>query len=295
MMIPADERDPTSAAPMEAVEPDIAALVASRDLIGLGALADERRRRRHGNHVTFVRVQEVSASSDGLRLLPAAGELRITGDPPTDRREATAAVERAVAVGASIPVTAFALHELAMLCSDDAVSLRRLLVDLREAGLAMVSEARADLPRALEWLEVSHAADVDVARLTVGESGVDDGVALARQIAAWGPSVAHVHAFAPLPLMDPRATTGYGDARRVALARLLVENIGSIQVDWIAYGPKLAQVALTFGADDVDRVSAVDSLEHGRRRVAIEEIRRNIEGASLVPIQRNGLFETVDG
>ena len=296
MMIPADGRDPTSAAPTEAAADDIAALVASRDLIGLGALADERRRQRHGNRVTFVRVQEVSASSDGLQLLAAAGELRIIGEPPTDGREATAAVERVVAVGASIPVTAFALHELAMLCSDDAVSLRRLLVDLREAGLAMVSEARADLPRALEWLEVSHAADVDVARLTVGDPGVDDGVTLARQISAWGPSVAHVHAFAPLPsLADARATTGYRDARAVALARLLVENIGSIQVDWSAYGPKLAQVALTFGADDVDGVSAVDSLEDGRRRVAIEEIRRNIEGASLVPIQRNGRFETVDG
>lgn len=295
-MIPADKRDPTTAVPTEAVANDLAALVASRDLIGLGALADERRRQRHGNQVTFVRVQEVSASSDGLRLLPAAGELRIVGEPPTDGREATAAVERIVAAGASIPVTAFGLHELAMLCSDDAASLRRLLVDLREAGLAMVSEARADVPRALEWLDVSHAADVDVARLTVGEPSMDDGVALARQISAWGPSVAHVHAFAPLPrVTDARATTGYGDARRVALARLQVENIDSIQVDWSAYGPKLAQVALMFGADDVDGISAVDSLEHGRRRAAIEEIRRNIEGASLVPVQRNGRFEIVDG
>ena len=88
MMIPADGRDPTSAAPTEAAADDIAALVASRDLIGLGALADERRRQRHGNRVTFVRVQEVSASSDGLQLLAAAGELRIIGEPPTDGREA---------------------------------------------------------------------------------------------------------------------------------------------------------------------------------------------------------------
>ena len=51
-------------------------------------------------------------------------------------------------------------------------------------------------------------------------------------------------------------TTGFDDVKRVALARLVVDNIPSIQVDWALYGPKLAQVALTVGADDVDGVSA---------------------------------------
>jgi hypothetical protein len=42
----------------------------------------------------------------------------------------------------------------------------------------------------------------------------------------------------------------------------------NIQVDWTQYGPKLAQVALTFGANDLDRVSTVDdeSLGRGARR-----------------------------
>ena len=47
-------------------------------------------------------------------------------------------------------------------------------------------------------------------------------------------------------------TTGYDDVKRIALARLVVDNIASIQVDWTLYGPKLAQVALTVGADDID-------------------------------------------
>ena len=81
--------------------------------------------------------------------------------------------------------------------------------------------------------------------------------------------------------------------RQVALARLLVDNIQSIQVDWRIYGPKLAQVALAFGANDVDGVSPVDSLEHGRRRAPLEEITQNIRAASLVPVQRNGRFETL--
>ena len=65
----------------------------------------------------------------------------------------------------------------------------------------------------------------------------------------------------------------------VALARLLVD-VPHVQVDWSLYGPKLAQVALTFGADDVDGVSAVDDMSLGRRRAPLEEIRRNIVAAS---------------
>ena len=66
-----------------------------------------------------------------------------------------------------------------------------------------------------------------------------------------------------------------------------------IQVDWALHGPKLAQVALTFGADDVDRVSPVDDVAEGRRRAPLEEIRRNIRAGSLDPVERDGRFETV--
>ena len=67
----------------------------------------------------------------------------------------------------------------------------------------------------------------------------------------------------------------------------------SIQVDWTLYGPKLAQVALTVGADDVDGVSPVDDMSEGRRRAPLEEIRRNIRAAGLEPVERNGRFESI--
>ena len=102
-----------------------------------------------------------------------------------------------------------------------------------------------------------------------------------------------IPAFAPLPrTMNPAVpTTGYDDVKRVALARLLLDNVPSIQVDWSLYGPKLAQVALTVGADDVDAVSPVDDMAEGRRRAPLEEIRRNIRAAGLEPVERNGRFD----
>ena len=90
-----------------------------------------------------------------------------------------------------------------------------------------------------------------------------------------------IQAIDPLPssLHAFRPTTGYEDVKMVALARLAAPNIPSIQVDWPRYGPKLAQVALTFGADDFDGVPASDDAPDGRRRAPLEEIRRNIEAA----------------
>jgi aminodeoxyfutalosine synthase len=229
-----------------------------------------------------------------VKVLSGAGELRIVGAPETSR-EAVRVTEEVVALSGGIPVTGFVLDDLATLCDHGRETLRDLLVDLRGAGLAMMSALRADIPRAHEWLDVSGEAGIDIARLVVEQPTTDDGVSLCHQVASWGASVTHVHTFAPLARStDTRVTTGYDDGRRVALARLLVDNIDSIQVDWGRHGPKLAQVALIFGADDVDGVASTDSLDDGPRRTPLEEIHRNIVAAALVPVQRNGCFKTRD-
>jgi aminodeoxyfutalosine synthase len=122
-------------------------------------------------------------------------------------------------------------------------------------------------------------------------------VSFFKQIAELQRQVAVIRSFAPLPRSVNAAvpTTGYDDVKRVALARLIVENIRSIQVDWSVYGPKLAQVALTVGADDVDGVAAGDDVGEGRRRSSLEEIRRNIRAAGQVPVERNARFEILAG
>ena len=77
--------------------------------------------------------------------------------------------------------------------------------------------------------------------------------------------------------------------KSVALARMLLD-IPSIQVDWPLYGPKLAQVGLIVGADDIDGVMASEPGTLGPRRTALEEIRGNIRAAGLDPVERDGRF-----
>jgi aminodeoxyfutalosine synthase len=133
-----------------------------------------------------------------------------------------------------------------------------------------------------------------VPRLTVLEWGAEPREALLMRAVEIQRASGGVRAFAPLPRLSSVAqpSTGYDDVKAIAVARLMTDNIESIQVDWALYGPKLAQFALTVGADDVDSVSPLEG-DLGRRRSPLEEIRGNIKAAGLEPIERDGLFAPV--
>jgi len=165
----------------------------------------------------------------------------------------------------------------------------------QQAQLApLISPALASLLRdARRAIEEVNIAGLTLARLTVDRSPSPDPLPLLRTVAELQRAVAVVRVFAPLPRrFNPAApSTGFGDVKRVALARIVADNVQSIQVDWSLYGPKLAQVALTVGADDVDGVSSVDDLSQGMRRSPLEEVRRNIRAAGYDPVARNGRFD----
>jgi aminodeoxyfutalosine synthase len=129
-------------------------------------------------------------------------------------------------------------------------------------------------------------------RLTVHNLRDDARIASVERARDLQAAVGGFNAFAPLPrVMSVTApTTGYDDVKQIALARVVVTNIDSIQVDWPLYGPKLAQVALTVGADDVDGVAAVDPGLLGTRRSPVEEIKGNIRAAALEAAERDGRF-----
>jgi 2-iminoacetate synthase ThiH len=276
---------------------ELESLASSHDIITLGMLADAVRRERHGTRTTFVRVADVPVDSSApVDVPPAARELRIVGTPPSR----AAAIERvrqvAAAVHGGIPLSAFSLADLEALAARESVTLRALLEDLHAAGLDLVAEAAFDrLHDARRSVEEVNISGLALARLTIDQLPSTDMPTLFRNVAALQRTVAVIRSFAPLPRrLNPAVpTTGYEDVKRVALARLFVDNIPSIQVDWSLYGPKLAQVALTVGADDVDAVSPAEETSEGRRRAPLEEVRRNIRAAGLEPAERDGRYELV--
>ena len=271
---------------------DAETLAASYDIVTLGMIADELRRARHGRATTFVRVADLAGpltDAEPVAWPAAAGELRMTG-PFAGIDAAIAAVTRVVTAAGDVPVTAFSLADLET-AAGTPERLASWLAALRDAGLAAIAEAALDrLATPAPSLAAAAAAALPVARLVLESPDTAGPLGLVRRVAGLGEAVEAVLAFAPLPRRPTEPTTGYADVKAVALSRILLD-LAHIQVDWALHGPKLAQVALTFGADDVDRVSPAHEVAEGRRRAPLEEIRRNIRAASLDPVERDGTFE----
>ena len=195
------------------------------DLLSLGMLADEVRRARVGDTVTYARDAE-----SRLTTLPATLPEAIEAI-----RAAQAALGR---------VTGYSLADV---IDRNWGPLDQVLAQLKSAGLEGLAEAPID-----------RIADLPAALAAARAAGVAVGC---------------------LSLQKPLT----GDRTEFLLALPSVKNI---QVDWAQYGPKLAQVALTFGANDLDRVSTVDDPTLGKRRASAEEVRRNIAAAGFAAVER---------
>lgn len=241
--------------------------LATADVLTLGMLADEVRRARVGGTVTYARDAETRLTALGTTL-----------------EETVAAIG---AARASAPeVVGFSLADI---IDRHWGPLHSVLARLEHAGLAAIAEAPVDriddMPGALR---AAAAAGLAVRCLSLQKPWTGsrtDYVLKVRDIVEQFPSIQTV---APLPREQSIAvpTTGYDDVRAVALARLALPMVRNIQVDWSQYGPKLAQVALTFGANDLDRVSSVDDESLGRRRTSSEDVRRNVAAAGFTAVER---------
>lgn len=273
---------------------DIDALAATRDIISLGMLANAFRRKIHGSEVTYVRVVDLKLvdqkvdTTTGLSA-DSAGEMRIFQTPAT-LDAALEVVTNARERAGDTPVSAFCLFELGKFPE----GLPVVLAALKSVGLESITQAPVDRLQAPEQaLEALTDAGLHLARLTVNEWPERPWTGLCRDVAAYQTRLGSIRAFAPLPrkidLAQP--TTGYEDVKRIAMSRLIVHNVDTIQVDWALYGPKLAQVALTFGADDIDSVSAENDDSQGHRRSPVEEIHRGIRAAGFEPVERDARFK----
>ena len=271
---------------------DVALILGSHDLVAIGMVSDQLRRQMHGADTTFVRVFEahVDAPPAALPAGVAAGEFRIVGTP-SSLEAACAAVRKMRPLAGSTPLFGFALHEIEGLGAnrDEAFG------QLREAGLDGIAEVAADVTGSADGIASARNAGLLTLRATV-HSAPRDVLALITQARDLLSQAGGFRAFAPLPrqLSVSAPTTGFDDVKAVALARLLLRDVPTIQVDWPLYGPKLAQVGLIVGADDVDGVAAHDGVL-GTRRSPLEEIRGNIRAAGLTAVERNGRFERTAG
>src|SRR5262249_33276294 len=92
--------------------------------------------------------------------------------------------------------------------------------------------------------------------------------------------------------------TGLMDLKTMAVSRLLLDNFPHIKAYWVMLGIKTAQIALSFGADDLDGTVVHEKIYHDAgsdvpQELTVAEIRRLSEEAGRVPVERDTLYREV--
>jgi aminodeoxyfutalosine synthase len=92
--------------------------------------------------------------------------------------------------------------------------------------------------------------------------------------------------------------SGVTDLKTMAISRLMLDNFPHIKAYWVMLSLKIAQVALSFGADDIDGTVVHEKIYHEAgaetpQEVTVAEIRRLIAEAGRIPVERDTLYHEV--
>jgi aminodeoxyfutalosine synthase len=94
-------------------------------------------------------------------------------------------------------------------------------------------------------------------------------------------------------------TTAFDDLKTIAVSRLLLDNFDHIKAYWIMLTPRVAQVALRFGANDLDGTVVEEKIYHDAgantpQGLTHSDLERLIRAAGRVPVERDTLYRKVD-
>lgn len=95
-----------------------------------------------------------------------------------------------------------------------------------------------------------------------------------------------------------RPRSSVEDLKAIAIGRLMLDNFDHVKVFWIMFGLKLAQVALSFGADDFDGTVVEEKITHRAgaetpEELSVDDIRRLVLETGTLPVERDTLYNEV--
>ena len=93
-------------------------------------------------------------------------------------------------------------------------------------------------------------------------------------------------------------TSGIDDLKTIAISRLFLDNFTHIKAYWIMLGEKIAQLALMFGADDLDGTIIEEKITHSAGALSGNALTKSelinlIEKAGKVPVERDSFYNPV--
>ena len=218
---------------------------------------------------------------------------------------------------------AFTAIEIGWFAKREKMSIEQVLVTMREAGLGSLPGGGAEIfhpeVRAVicdgkldaeEWLEVHRVAHrIGIASnctMLYGHvEGVEHKVDHLLRLRGLEDESPGFNAFIPLAYHPENnylglqyQTTGSDDLRHIATARLVLDNIPHVKAYWVMVTPKLAQVALTFGADDLDGTVVEETIYHmagaeTAQQLTRAELERVVREAGFTPVERDTLYNPI--
>ncbi|MFO8241163.1 MAG: cyclic dehypoxanthinyl futalosine synthase [Dissulfuribacterales bacterium] len=215
--------------------------------------------------------------------------------------------------GFAIHCHAFSPPEIVHIANISSLSIKEVLVRLIEAGLDSIPGGGAEIltdrvrkqisPRKAstdEWLNVMETAHglglKTTATMMYGHvERLDERIEHLLRLRDLQDRTGGFTAFIAWPFqpqntaLDVKPSTGQEYLRLISIARIVLDNFPNLQASWVTQGPKVAQIALFFGANDFgstmieENVVAAAGVSH---RLSEAEIRRIVTSAGFQPRQR---------
>ncbi|MDX9787357.1 MAG: aminofutalosine synthase MqnE [Desulfobacterales bacterium] len=332
-------------------------LYESRDLLGVGRLADSVRRKRYGDTAFFVYNQHLNYTNicannclfcafsrkEGepggftLSLEQIREALNTRADEPIRELHVVGGLNPALgldyyldllnlikSVRPQVTIKAFTAVEIDYLSRTSGLSIEETIFRLVDAGLAMLPGGGAEVlsdrihdrlfrkkingRRWLKIIEAVHRAGLPSnATMLYGHiETVEERVTHLLRLRELQDRTGGFSAFIPLAFHSQNtalshlpATTAFDDLKAIAVARLMLDNIDHIKAYWVMIGEKLAQVALSFGADDLDGTIIEEKITHMAGATSAKGLPREhmihlIRAARFNPVERDSFYRPVN-
>ena len=222
-----------------------------------------------------------------------------------------------------VHIKAFTMVEIDEMARVSGKSHREVLLDLKAAGLDAMPGGGAEVfskrvHRKLFHDKIDAEGWLSIAREAHGLGIRSNATMLYGHIETLEERVDHlirlrelqdetggIQAFIPLtfhpdntPMRKLRKPTAAEDLRVLAVSRLLLDNVPHIKAYWIMISAEVAQVALSFGADDVDGTVVEEHIYHDAGaetpdEMTVRQLVKLIVEAGREPIERDALYRTL--
>jgi len=226
--------------------------------------------------------------------------------------------------GNGVAIKALTATEIHYYAKKDGMSIREFLSRLKDAGLDMlpgggaeilverirkrISPSKASSERWLRIMEIAHSLGIrSNATMLFGhiESLRDRAVHL-NKLRKLQERTGGFVSFIPLVFHPENTSFSYMEKtspqdilKTVAVSRIVLSNFRGIKAYWVMMGEKLAQVALNYGANDVDGTVMGERIAHSAGAKTPAELTKErladmIRKAGKVPAERDAFFNVVE-